>query len=272
MTKCCPENEKIKHRYALYLEAADGKQSSTADASLRAIARFEASTRYRPFKKFHIEHARQFRADLLEAVGLTGQPLSASTVTATLRRLREFFLWLSREPGYRSAINANDAAYFSPSGQDQRIASARRDRPVLEVDEIKHVVSLMPSTTAVERRDRALVAFALVSGMRDGALATLQLKHVDIEARTIFQGRPRGSAPRAARLSHRYFSRSPPNSLRCSLAMSCSFAPISISARMIRSFQRRASGSATIGVSRHSVYRGACGRMAPRSVGFFAMP
>ena len=44
--------------------------------------------------------------------------------------MRNFFLWLSREPGFRSKLNANDANYFTPSEQDRRIAGARREAPV----------------------------------------------------------------------------------------------------------------------------------------------
>ena len=38
----------------------------------------------------------------------------------------------------------------------------------------------MPSTTDIELRNRALVAFAILTGARDGALASLKLKHVDL--------------------------------------------------------------------------------------------
>jgi hypothetical protein len=41
-------------------EGADG----SADEALRALERFETSTRQKPSKKFHIEQARWFRADL----------------------------------------------------------------------------------------------------------------------------------------------------------------------------------------------------------------
>jgi integrase len=39
----------------------------------------------------------------------------------------------------------------------------------------------MPATTEIERRDRALVAFTILTGARDGAIASLKLKHVDID-------------------------------------------------------------------------------------------
>ncbi len=187
MSKYCSENEKMKRAYALFLEAADGKQSSTADAALRAIERFEKSTGLAPFKKFHIEQARSFRLDLSEETGPSGKSLSASTMVSTLKHVHRFILWLSREPGYRAAINANDAAYFTPSNQDKRIAAARREKPVASVDDISRVLSAMPCKTDIEQRNRALVAFALVSGARDGALASFRLKHIDIEAKTVFQ-------------------------------------------------------------------------------------
>jgi integrase len=45
----------------------------------------------------------------------------------------------------------------------------------------------MPSTTDVELRNRALVAFAILAGARDGALASLKLKHVDLAQGHVFE-------------------------------------------------------------------------------------
>jgi integrase len=187
MTKYCPENERMKREYAFFLEASNGKQNATIDAALRAIERFEASTNWKPFRKFHIEQARSFRARLAEETNAKSKPLSAATVTSTLKHLRNFFLWLSREPGFRSALNANEANYFSPSEQDMRIAHARREKRVASLEEIKRVLALMPTNTAIEKRNRAIVAFTILSGARDGALASFRLKHIDIMAKTLFQ-------------------------------------------------------------------------------------
>ena len=68
MSKYCPENERVKRDYTFWLETSDGKQNATIDAALRAIERFEASTNWKPFRKFHIEQARSFRARLAEEV------------------------------------------------------------------------------------------------------------------------------------------------------------------------------------------------------------
>ena len=60
MSKYCAENERVKRNYAFYLEAANGKQSATIDAALRAIERFETCTNRKPFRKFHIERRALF--------------------------------------------------------------------------------------------------------------------------------------------------------------------------------------------------------------------
>jgi hypothetical protein len=86
-----------------------------------------------------------------------------------VKHLRNFFLWLSREPGFRSKLNANDANYFTPSEQDRRIAGARREGPVPTLDEIDQVLDRLPSEGPVEKRNRAVMAFTLLTGARDGA-------------------------------------------------------------------------------------------------------
>jgi integrase len=50
--------------------------------------------------------------------------------------------------------------------------------PTLE--EVQRVIRAMPFGTAIERRDRTVVAFILLTAGRDGAVVTLKLKHVDV--------------------------------------------------------------------------------------------
>jgi integrase len=187
MSKFHPENEAIKRRYAFRLEAAFGKQPSTVDAALKAIERFEMSTGYKPFRKFHLEQVRSFRTMLSEETNANGRPLSAASVASTLRRLRDFFLWLSQEPRFRSRINPNDVQHFKPSDQDRRIAHARREKHVPSLEDIKLVLALMPSESDIELRDRAVVAFTLLTGARDGAISSFRLKHLSLEKESLFQ-------------------------------------------------------------------------------------
>ena len=111
---------------------------------------------------------------------VSGEKLSKATQYSTLSHLRRFFQWLSREPGYKSRIQYSDADYFSLSGKDSRIATARRERAAPTLEQIKHILLAMPVDTEIERRDRALIAFTLLTGARDGAVASMKLKHVDL--------------------------------------------------------------------------------------------
>jgi integrase/recombinase XerD len=182
------ENERVKREYLIYLKAAKGLNEASLDTVTKAIHRFEVSTKFRSLRKFHIEQAVAFRRQLSESGSSeTGKPLSRATVLQTLNALRAFFLWLAGQPGYRSRISYSDADYFRLSEKDTRVAKAMRERPVPTTEQIRGVLIVMPHATEIERRNRALIAFTLLTGVRDGALASLKLKHVDLAAAKVVQ-------------------------------------------------------------------------------------
>jgi len=188
MHKVNAKNERAKRRYLTYLKEARQQSEATVDQTAASIRQFEVSTGCKDFAAFHIEQARKFKRDLeTELSAHTGKPLSKATIRSRTKAVREFFLWLSHEPRYRSKLDHRDAAYFNVSANDERIATARRPKTVATVDQIRNVVLHMPSATEVHRRDRALIAIAALTGARDGALATLQLQNVDLDARKVFQ-------------------------------------------------------------------------------------
>jgi integrase len=45
----------------------------------------------------------------------------------------------------------------------------------------------MPQSNIIEKRNRALFAFTILTGMRDSAIASLKLKHIDLEKRLVLQ-------------------------------------------------------------------------------------
>ncbi len=181
MTKPNPANERIKRDYLTYLAEALGRDEATIDTVAKAIARFEESTGRRDFNRFHREQAVAFKKRLADAVNLrTGERLSKSTLLSTLRDLRAFFFWLAHQPGFKKRIAYADADYFNLSDRDVAIARARREKRVPTLDQVEHVLSVMPFQTVVERRDRALVALAMLTGARVRALASLQLGQLDV--------------------------------------------------------------------------------------------
>jgi integrase len=176
-----PENERIKRAYFFYLKEARRLGEHSVDCAAAALAKFEEYTKFRDFKRFHIQQAIGFKRMLSDQISpRTGERLSRGTVFSTLNALRGFFLWLATQPGYRSHLTPADAEYFSLSDKEARIAKAALDRPVPTIEQIRHVLKGMPADTDVDLRNRAVVAFTLLTGARDGAIASLKLKHVDI--------------------------------------------------------------------------------------------
>ena len=176
-----PENERIKRAYFIYLKEARRLGEHSIDCAAAALAKFEDYTKYRDFKRFHIQQAIGFKHKLTEEVSpRTGERLSRGTVFSILNALRGFFQWLSTQPGYRSHLSSADAEYFSLSEREARIAKAIVERPVPTIEQIRHVLQTMPTVTDIQLRNRAVVAFTLLTGARDGAVASLKCKHVDV--------------------------------------------------------------------------------------------
>ncbi|MBL4572626.1 MAG: tyrosine-type recombinase/integrase [Gammaproteobacteria bacterium] len=188
MKKHNPVNERIKHKYREFLKEAKRQSEASVDAAEGSLALFERYNGFTDFKKFHHKQAVGFKAYLAKQTNRqTGKPLSKSTMNRTAKNLKEFFQWLSRETGYKSAISYSDAEYFNLSEKDVRAASAKRTKSYPSLEQIQKVLSVMPSETDIDKRNRALIAFTILTGARDSAIASFKLRHVDLEAGLVHQ-------------------------------------------------------------------------------------
>ncbi len=183
-----PENERIKRQYFTYLKEAKRYSETSLDGVAQALHGFEAYTKFRDFKNFHIGQAVGFKRHLAEQISLrTKERLSKATLYSTLMALRNFFHWLAGQSGYRSRLSYSDADYFNLSEKETRIAKAHRDQRVPTIAQIEHVIQEMPATSDIERRNRALIAFVLLTGARDSAVASFKLKHLDLAEGKVIQ-------------------------------------------------------------------------------------
>lgn len=186
--KYSAKNERIKREYFDFLKEAKQQDEQSIDAIAKALARFEGYTRCKEFKCFHKQQAIGFKKKLADQVSkATGEKLSKSTLHSTCRHLKNFIQWLSMQAGYKSAVKYSDADYFNISAKDSRIARAKRPQRVPTIGEIAAVIEAMPVSTAVELRDRGLIAFTLLTGARDAATASIKLKHINFDRNEVFQ-------------------------------------------------------------------------------------
>lgn len=179
--KANPENERLKRDYLRYLAQAKGRDEATIDRVAKSLARFEDSTRAASFKTFHREQAVAFKRRLSEQDNArTGARLSRATVHSALRDLRDFFIWLAMQPGFRSRIAYSDADYFNLPDKEIAIARARREKPTPTLAQAERALAAMLADTPIARRDRAVFALCMITAARVAALVSLRLKHVNL--------------------------------------------------------------------------------------------
>jgi integrase/recombinase XerD len=188
MRKVNEENERIKRRYFKYLKAAKRKDPSTVQKAADGILRFEASTNYASFKKSHIEQVIKFRDRLNEEISkTTGEPLSKSTIATILAANKGFIFWLADQAGYKQRVRHTDADYFNMDAKGQRVASAVRESPYPSLEMARHAFNYMPEVSEIDQRNKALFAFFMLTGARDGAVASLRLKHINLIDGCVYQ-------------------------------------------------------------------------------------
>lgn len=188
MRKVNEENERIKRKYFHFIREADGKDEKTVEKVASAILRFEEAINFKSFKRFNTEQAVSFKRRLQTTKNLkTGKPLSKSTIDSILRELRGFFRFLAGQQGYKSKITYSDAAYFNNNMNDARVAHAHREIRFPTMEQAKHAFDQMPHDTEIERRNRALFAFLMITGARIAAIASLKLKHIDLIEGCVYQ-------------------------------------------------------------------------------------
>ena len=168
------ENEKIKRAYLEWLKEAEGNCTGSVEDSEKTIHVLEDFLGHSDFKRFSPKRAKEFKAWLKDRE-YRGQRIKISTYVGYLWRLRRFFEWLSQKPGYKNSITSEVVSYLSPTRNEERAAkqTVLSDYPSLE-----HVVRLVNSITGdteIDRRDRALISLAFLTGIRETALAKLSL-------------------------------------------------------------------------------------------------
>ncbi len=181
MIKLNPKNERIKMAYAEDLQRLDGLSSITIDQRLTAIRRFEEATEYCDFESLDYETAIRF----VEA--MQRREVASKTKLATVRHVKAFFTHLAME-GTLKAKNARKAIKaIRLSEKSTRAGQAKSEAKFPPLELITKTLQAMPQGSDIEKRNRALFAFTLLSGARDGAICSLRVGHVDLAAKRIFQ-------------------------------------------------------------------------------------
>lgn len=182
-----PVNEVAKKQYEEALLYARGRDPKTVRAVWNNINLFESFTGHADFRSFNADQAKSFRAWLEKRTNQKGELLSISTIRSTLNNVREFLAWLPLIPQYRNKIDGRAVQYLRLSDNANRAARASREKIPPTLEELEKALKAMPHESDIEKRDRAIFAFTIITCVRDDALVSLKIKDVDVENKVLWQ-------------------------------------------------------------------------------------
>lgn len=182
-----PLNEVLKKQYEEALLHGKCRDPKTVKAVWNNINVFENFTGHADFKNFNADQAKAFKAWLEKQKNKDGELLSISTVQSTLNAVREFFEWLAIHPQYVKKVDGRAVQYLRLSDNANRAARASREKTPPTLEELETTLKAMPYETDIEKRDRAVFAFMIITCVRDDALVSLKRKHIDAKEKTVWQ-------------------------------------------------------------------------------------
>ncbi len=180
------KNIKIKQEYYKWLKEVKGKNPATIDKIECSLSKFEEFTNYEDYVKFNKEKALSYKSWLKKS-SFRGKPLQTSTYCHYLKMLKNFYEWLIMQPGYKSKISGNDIAYLNTADSESKVSQQGRLKKNPSLEYALKLTSSINGKSEVEMRDRALIAFTVLTGMRDSAISSLPLGCVDIEELEVYQ-------------------------------------------------------------------------------------
>lgn len=185
------QNERQKRRYFAHCRGARGLSESSIRTAERSLALWDEATDFACYKSFSQRRASQFK-EYLQNRSVTAARLSLTTIANHLRQVRQFFEWLSGQAGYKSRITADSISFLSLNRKEQQMV---RNRGPVDYPSIPYVIRLVDSIsldTEIGQRDRALISFLLLTGMRDQAVVSLPIGCYDPESLMVDQDPSRG--------------------------------------------------------------------------------
>jgi len=191
MKKDKAKNEIIKRKYFKRMKEAKGYSEATIEVIEKALWNYEGYSKDEDFRNFNEKKAKEFK-DWLANKQNRGKTITLSTQYARLRHLRAFFVWLSGQNGYKSKINVYDTEYLNLTKKQRKEATSPSYPDYPELKDVKKICDSIEVNNDIDKRDRALIAFTLLSGMRDDAIASLPIGSFDPNKLIVSQNPSKG--------------------------------------------------------------------------------
>lgn len=170
------KNEVAKHDYFIHCREAEGLTESTISKYAQCIYKWQMCFENDSFTNFNKEQCSDFKAYLKSEAEKNSTGLNNQY--DALRHLKRFFSWLCSQKGYEK-IKRTDIDYLRLSKSETKIALEKKEKDIPSLQEIKSIVRHIKPLSEIDRRDRALIAFLILTGMRISAVVSLPIQAFD---------------------------------------------------------------------------------------------
>jgi integrase len=186
------DNETIKRKYRKLITETERITEKTVDSRFKSIYRFDDFLNGTSYKTFSTDQAIGFKR-YLEKIKYNGNFISPQTIYRSLVDVKRFLVWLSEKPGYKSQVKLDDLCHLNPTGE--LLGYVRNQAPrkfPTTMSYAKKLILSIDASTEIGKRDRALLALIMTTGIRSEAVCTLRLGTLDINEMSIDQNPSKG--------------------------------------------------------------------------------
>lgn len=180
-------NEILKRKFLSRLEHAEGYSSKSLLKYEKPIHHYQICFKDENFSQFNKYKAIAYKEHLKKA------KYSEGTYRTYLHHIKKFFSWLATQVGYRRKIKLDDIEYFNITKKEKRTATQVELVIFPKHEEILKLINTMPNVTAIDKRNKALLAFIYCTGMRDDSVRTLPYSAVNLEKWIVTQNPKAGT-------------------------------------------------------------------------------
>lgn len=187
------KNAKIKQSYIIYLREAIGLSIKTVHIKERIIAEFERFIKGRDFAIFNNAIAKRYK-EYLNNYERSGKHLTKKTVLNKLTTIRDFYKWLIDQTGYKRRIHKSHIDFLKLDlGTMNSIRTSQQYQKIPDLEYVTKLANSIEINNDVDLRDKALLAFALLSGLRADSMTSVKIEDFDVEKLTVTLNPLKGS-------------------------------------------------------------------------------
>ncbi len=181
------KNEQIKRKFYGWLRNYKQFSPKTINRYENAVWLWEDFTDYKDFGSFNETMAVKFTDWLRnKKKAHSKENVSLTYCYHTLRFIKLFFDWLSKQKGYKK-IDSNAVDYLHLTKKETQEATQPKDIKCPDLEDVKKVIENIKGEMEIEMRDKALLSLAVMTGARIEAIMTLPMKSFDREKQILYQ-------------------------------------------------------------------------------------